>query len=258
MATFSGTLDLYSYIKPFEISSLDLQTLIHSWDTIDLKSDILGFRPPEILNFFLDEDQYTTASSVAWANIVDYYRQINTDQTYFLVDGAVVSGTFTAITVSGVTASGTAYRMSYDPADDFGSLGGPTLFRVHVENDLGGVYEEDYYLTFGYRIDFENTDHKYIDFGHQKQVVVRTLVENLASCPKESGEAYWFETRSLPYNDLRCYIKGSYIDGLPAKIYPQSTTYFYGQVCRVVVNARDFAGNKMEPFILVYTIEDES
>jgi hypothetical protein len=44
---------------------------------------------------------------------------------------------------------------------------------------------------------------------------------------------------------------------LPAKIYPHSTAYFYGKEFRVVVKAKDFAGNEMVPLVSSYKIEDK-
>jgi hypothetical protein len=44
---------------------------------------------------------------------------------------------------------------------------------------------------------------------------------------------------------------------MQAIIYPHSTAYFYGKEFKVVVKAKDFAGNQMEPLILNYRIEDK-
>lgn len=237
----------------------DLQTCIYGVGPQDLSAKVVGITSLNIRNFSLDVDQYTTASGKICVDLVDYDLKINTTSgTYFMADGTVVSGTFTPITVSGVTTSGSAYRMCYDPINDFDSLIGPTKFTAHVTNSVGTVLEKDYYLTYGYKVEFDNEDRKYIDFGYQKKVIVRAVAENLASCTKESGYAYWFETKTQPHNDLSCSIRGTYIDGLPASIYPQSTTYFYGKTYELKVTARDFAGNEMEPFILVYTIENKT
>jgi len=43
---------------------------------------------------------------------------------------------------------------------------------------------------------------------------------------------------------------------LGASISPQSTAFFYGKTFRVVLNARDFAGNRMEPYEFEFKIED--
>lgn len=209
-----------------------------------------------ILNFSLGRAEYASASTSIYVDLVDYSHNIVTASgTYFEIDGTSVSGTFSPLTVSG---SVSAYRMSYDPTDDFSSLMGSTTFTAHALNDFGETSEEDYYLTYGYKVEFENFDRKWMDFGYGTQVVVRIAAENLAGCTKEDSTAYWFETRQPFSRDLSCSIKGSFINDLPASIYPQSTTYFYGQTYRVVVTAKDFSGNEMETFVLVYTIENEN
>lgn len=247
MPTISGSLGLGAVIKG------------SAPDSKNILAQIRGCYAPSVIDFFLDSEEYTAASNNAWADVVDYYRPIDTNNTYFSINGTVVSGTFTPITVSGVTASGVAYRMSYDPSDDFSSLSGPTEFSVRVQNDWGCWIEEHYSLTFGYKIDFENQNYRYIDFGYQKQVVVRVLVENAASCPRESGNAYWFETKQ-PFNkDLSCSIigvPGPSTDGLPAQINAITSAYYYGRTMELTVRARDFSGNEME-FVLEYTIEEE-
>lgn len=207
----------------------------------------------EISNFSLGEDEYASAAIPIYVNLVDYAHNITTASgTYFEIDGTSVSGTFSPLTISGSVG---AYRMSYDPADDFSSLMGPTTFTVHALNDIGETSEKDYYLTYGYKVKFNNFD---MDFGYGTQVVVRIVAENLASCPKKDSTAYWFETRQQYSKDLSCSIESNPIGELSASIYPQSTAYFYGQTYRVVVTAKDFSGNEMETFILVYTIENEN
>lgn len=251
-----GPQDLQADI--YGVGPKDLQADIQGFDLLDLQASIFSY---SLLaeNFSLEVGQYLSASSSVCVDIIDYYNKINiASGTYFIVKDTVVSGTFTPITVSGVAASGSAYRMCGNPINDFSSLTGkPTDFVVRIFSDIGGVLEKNYHLTYGYKVEFDNEDRKYIDFGYQKKVIVRAVAENLASCTKESGYAYWFETKTQPHNDLSCSIRGTYIDDLPASIYPQSTTYFYGKTYRLVVSAMDYSGNRMEDFVLEYTIEDK-
>jgi hypothetical protein len=227
--------------------------------TLNLSASIRGCALPEILDFSLEVEDYTSASGSLWVDIVDYYLPIDLNNTYFVVNGVVVSGTFSVITVSGVTASGTAYRMSYDPLDDFNSLLGSTCFNVHVENDCERISEANYYLTFGYKVDFENEVNNYIDFGYDSQVLVRVLAENSASCTKESGYAYWFSTihdTSIPLYDGPDYINGNVI--FPAQIISviPDEAYAYGKTMQITIRAKDFSGNEMEPYVLTYKIEE--
>jgi hypothetical protein len=65
------------------------------------------------------------------------------------------------------------YRMYYNPLDDFLSLDGPTTFTVHAENEYGNQLEENYYLTFGYLVEYNNYYNSGIDFGNNTKVLVR-------------------------------------------------------------------------------------
>jgi len=222
----------------------------------DLQTYICGVGAG-ITNFSLDVDEYTTASSTICVDLVDYYDQIDTvSGTYFIIDGVVVSGTFTIVTVSGTTVSGSAYRMCYDAPDDFGSLLGPVSFVVRAENQNGNVSENEYFLTYGYGVFFDNEENNYIDFGYDTQVVVRALLEDLASCPKESGTAYWFETMHDPYAVSEVVYGGN--SGLSASITPYipPDAYYPGKTMYLIVRAKDLSGNEMEPFVLEYTIKE--
>jgi hypothetical protein len=85
--------------------------------------------------------------------------------------------------------------------------------------------------------------------------------ENYASCPQVSSLAWSFDSKEQFNNDLGASIVGKafsyeYSD-VSAEIYPQSLAYFYNREFEVILTAKDFAGNEMEPFILNYRIEDK-
>jgi hypothetical protein len=204
----------------------------------------------KISNFSLSIDEYTSAYDSICVDVTDDVYNVVTSGTYFIINGTVTSGTFTPI-IDG-------YTMCYDPIDDFASLMGPTTFTVHAENDNGDSLERDYYLTYGYKVEFDNIYRTGYDFDYENKIVVRMTAENLASCPKTTTDAYWFETEGRKSKDLSAYIRVTGgINELSASIYPDSTAYFYEKEFRVVITAKDYAGNEMEPFILVYKIEDK-
>lgn len=252
----SGSKDLSVYLKDFSVDSVDMPVYIrHSLPGYDsVFATISGFQEPQPVLFSLDIDEYGFSNASIYVDIYDLNWPIDPSKTYFLVDGVQVSGTVTPITISGTHS---AYRLEYNPSDDFSTLQGPTQFRAHAENSIGGVGERDYYLTLGYKVDFENADHKYLDYGFSNKVVVRSTAENEATCTKESAYAYWFETRLRLHEDLSSSIVGmNNVGNLSARIVPLTTAYYYGRECRLVVKVRDFAGNRMEDFVLEFTIED--
>jgi hypothetical protein len=162
------------------------------------------------------------------------------------------------VTTSGITDG---LRVFYDPSNDFDTLEGPTVITAHGENNNGDVLEQDFNLTFGYIVEYENFERFGWYYGQGTQVVVRMSAENLATCPADTADAYWFETREMDRRELTAEIIGSYSwdasENLSASIYPQSTAYFYGKVFRVKLTAKDLAGNEMEPLEFEFKIEDK-
>lgn len=209
--------------------------------------------PMKISNFSLGVGQWDYATTSISIDITDDVYAVTTSGCYFMIDGQQVS-----VTSSGITDG---IRIFYDPANDFADLEGSTTITAHGENDNGDVIEQDFYVTFGYEVEYKNFERFGWNYGRGEQVVVRMSAENLANCPEFSADAYWFETKEVDRRELTASITGFYaFDGsenLTASIYPQSTAYFYGKVFRVKLTAKDLAGNEMEPFEFEFKIEDK-
>jgi hypothetical protein len=233
-------------------TEVDVYSTVETKNTITMSVDLYSLK---ITNFSLDIGEYTTSSGIISVDILDDECPISVSGTYFMVDGVQVSST-----LSGIDSG---YRMFYDPEDDFTSLEGPTTFTVHAENECGKILEQDFYLTFGYIVEYINRPELSgnMDYGFGHKIAVRVVAENYASCPQVSSLAWEFESKSQFNNDLGASIIGRFhawdYNDMLATIYPQSTAYFYGKEFRVVVKAKDFAGNQMEPLILAYRIEDK-
>jgi hypothetical protein len=231
--------------------TLDSFSTLENKNSLNFDVELLSLK---ISNFSLGIGEYTEADGYITADVTDDVCLVSTSGTYFKVNGQQV-----LTTLSGITDG---YRLYYDPLDDFETLEGPTVFTVHAENDCGDVLEEDFYLTFGYKVEYLNhPSTNGIDYGYNNKVVVRITAEDMANCPQSSSTAYTFNSEQRKSRDLSASIIGRFyaydFDGLPASIYPQSTAYFYGKEFEVVVNAKDFAGNEMEPLIIRYRIEDK-
>lgn len=196
-------------------------------------------------DFFIEQDKFTTASSIAWVDVIDYLYPINTDNTYLTVDGTMASGIWFEDIPNGK-------RLYYDPLDDFYSDGVLT-YSLHAESSIGEVEEKDFYLLYGYNLE----PNEVVDWGPNKNVIVRVEAQNLVFCPNTEGEAFNFKTSDLKSINLKCTIRPvGYVD-LPIKISPQSTVFYYGKTYTVKVkNVKDFAGNIMPDFEYTFTIED--
>ena len=212
IATYS---DLYS--TKMEVSGT--KTDIRTWSL-------------EFGDFFLDVEEFTTTSATAWVDIVDCLWNINTDDSYFAVDGQRVPVIFSSIN--------NGYRMSYDPIDDFYSKD-TLVYTAHIENVVGDSRERDYYLLRGYDVAFSDV----VDWGANKEIAVWSRASNLAFCPNSNTAAFYFTIQPVISKDLG------------ATIYPQSTYYFYGRTFKVTVEGvKDFAGNELAPFEYEFIIED--
>lgn len=204
-------------------------------------------------NFSILENEYMSISDGFCVDIHDEVYNVVASGTYLLIDGTVVSGTLTPIF--------DGFRLCYNSYDFFSSLQGPTLFTVHAENDNGDFLEQDIYITFGYFIEYKNPVKTGEGYGYSNKVGVRLSAENMLSCPLSVSDGYWFETESRKNVELsasiNCVPAAEYSD-ISACIYPQSTAFFYDKIFRMVLNAKDFNGNEMEPFILEFKIRNDS
>lgn len=224
----------------------------------DMESDFIRFNvklyPLKISNFSLDIGDYTTSSGVISVDVIDDENGISVVDTYFMIDGTILTTTSIPIT--------NGYRLFYDPEDNFGSMMGPVVLTVHAQNDIGNELYEDFYVTFGYIVEYTNTHSSpsSIDYGFGNKVAVRVTVEDFASCESLSSSAWEFESRGMYNRDLTASIVGRLYgldhSNMSSEIYPQSTAYFYGKEIRIILNAADYAGNPMEPLVLSYRIED--
>jgi hypothetical protein len=230
----------------------DVYSTIEEENYLGINVDLYSLK---LSNFSLGVGEFTTASGFISIDVTDDECPVSTSGTYFMVDDVRVPVTFSGIT--------DGYRMFYDPTDDFISLTGPKAFTAHAENECGDYLEQDFYLTFGYIVEYINRPElsSGMDYGFDHKVAVRVTAENYASCPRLDSLAWEFESKNQFNNDLGASIVGRFhaFDerNISAEIYPQSTAYFYGKEFTVTVNAKDFAGNEMTPLVLTYKIENK-
>jgi len=259
-ATYSGcTYDYLDYrVDTYPrgiLSDLEVSTGGITLINLDIYSTSLGLSAPTSVDFktrslftgdfFVERDQFVTASSIAWVDVIDYLYPINTDNTFFYVEGVLASGVYFEDIPNGK-------RMYYNPLNDFYS-DGVLNYSIHVENSMGEVEEKDFYFLYGYDLQLDEV----VDWGPNKQVLVRAEAGNLVFCPGLAGAAFEFGTVDLTSFNLGCSITPVGFEDLTFKIVPQSTVFFYGKTYTVRLhNVKDFAGNTMPDLEYEFTIED--
>lgn len=195
--------------------------------------------------FFLGVDEFITASSTGYVEVIDYLYPIVEENTYILKDNTTISGTYFEDIPYGK-------RLYFNPQDDFYSPG-EIILSLHAESSIGEVLEEDFYLLYGYDLKLNEV----IVWKPDRRIVIRAEATNLAFCPNNEGTAYYFDTRDYDSLNLPVSIRAVTSVDLPVEIYPQSTTFFYGKTYTVKIKGvKDFAGNLMEDFEYTFTIEN--
>lgn len=198
-------------------------------------------------NFSIGVDEWSTVSGLGsfTVDVIDMDYPISTSGTYFLHDGIVVS-----TSLSGITSG---YKAYYTPSSVVSS--GTITITIHAENDNSETIEQNYYLLYGYHVEFNEL----IDWGPKSTVVTTVTASNLVFCPNTVGEAVFFETRDLESYDLGAsiYVVGS-VD-LGATILTQSTAFFYGKTYTITVSGiKDFGNNELQPVVFTFTIENQN
>lgn len=196
-------------------------------------------------NFNLGVNDWMLVSDLGAFQVdaIDTVSGVSASGTYFLHDGVQVP-----TTLSGITDG---YRMFYTPTSVVSS--GTFTITAHVTNSGSQVVEKTYYLLYGYNVRFDEV----VEWGPNKQIDVLVQASNLAFCPNLEGAGNYFTTRDYDSRDLGAVIRVIEPFDLGAKIYPQSTAFFYGKTYSVTVSGiRDYSGNEMDPYTFTFTIED--
>jgi len=219
---------------------------------ITMNIDLLSLK---ISNFSIPVGSYITASGIISVDVTDDEYDVSTIDTYIKIDNVIVPTTLSVIP--------DGYRLTHDSSEDFSSMSGPSVITVHATNTNGISIDEDFYVTFGYIVEYNNSKGfaEAIDYGFDNRVAVRITVEDYSNCPTQSSVAWEFDSKGMFNSDIGASINGRLYGleqgNMPASIYPLSTAYFYGKEVRIAVTAKDFAGNEMEPLVLSYRIEDK-
>jgi len=255
--TYSGILlDTYSTISSVYGYASEITTISggQAYTTTDCYSSAIAISGTvnhdvrtwslEFGDFFADYGSITTASSIAWIEIIDGLGEVDINNCYFSIDDQQVISTFVPIN--------NGYRMEYDSPNDYAYLDSFKL-SVHAQNYYNDVLEVDYSFLYGADIKLNEV----IDFGSKRFISVWSKATNLMNCPEFSTIAYNFETQQRSHKDLNISIKSiGYVD-LPVTLYPQNTFFFYGRTYNVIISGlKDAFGNVTPEYTYTFTIEN--
>ena len=204
-------------------------------------------------NFSIGKGEYIGINDNICVDAHDYVYGLVASGTYFKSGDTVISGSLIEID--------TGFRICFSISDNLDLFSGITTITAVATNNNNEVLEENYYLTSGYIVDFNNNPTNGLDFGNNNRVYVRMEAEGMASCPTVVSDGYYFVSGDLYNYDLKAYIfpVGSYWSDekdLSASIYPHSTAYFYDKEFEVVIRAKDYAGNETEPYVINFKIHN--
>lgn len=198
-----------------------------------------------ISDFFLDAEEFKLATVTAWADVTDPLWDIDVNNTYFMVDDTIVSGT----TNSGI-ANG--YRFYYNPPEDY-NHDEVFTYTIHAQNVLGDVLERDYNLLYGYDVNYTDL----VDWGPNKKVDILARAANKAYCVNTEAESFYFVTRDLEGYNLGATIKPTAPVDLSSEIRTQGKVFYYGGTYQVTVSGiKDYSGNELAPITYSFTIEN--
>jgi len=173
---------------------------------------------------------------------------VDADQTFFVINGTVTSGTQTLL-ASGI-------QLTYHPPNDF-NFDEPIRVTVHGTNgnvSAPVVKEAFYTLFYGCRILYFNDD----PFPHATNVDVFVRARNVEALHKDLTTGYFFTSYTQPSSDFGASIEAINPQAdLPATLTVIGPEHNYGQTVTVEFSVEDFEGNLLGPYIFTYTIENK-
>lgn len=181
-------------------------------------------------------------------DVTDNTYGIDSDQTFLVINGTVVSGT------RQVLASG--IRMTYHPPNNY-EFDRPIRVTVHGTNANVGapaVKESFFTLFYGNRIFYFNDR----PFDHLQTVDVFVRARNIENFYKDLATGYFFSTYTQPSNDFGASIVAvNPTANISAGITGLTPEHRYGKTVVVEFSVEDVNGNLLGPYTFSYTIEDK-
>ena len=173
---------------------------------------------------------------------------VDASQSFFVINGTIVSGTQTA-TTSGI-------HLEYHPPNDF-AFDEPIKVTVHAVNGntISPVVKEAFFtLFYGCRVAlFDGGPYAY---GEDVDVFIRA--RNIEKLHRDLSTGYFFTAYTQPSVDMGASIFAcNPIADLPASITAQGPEHRYGETVTVRFFVADLDGHELGPYTFTYTIEDK-
>ena len=202
----------------------------------------------QIRNFEPDVGTHVNLSDIdIVVDITDDTYGVDADQSFFVINGTIVSGT------QNVIASG--IQLSYHPPNDF-NFGTPMHVTVHGANSnfsAPAVKEEFYTLFYGCRALLVNQD----AYSYADRVDVFVRARNNEQLYKDLSTGYFFTTYTQPQANIGATLEAinPKID-LPATLKAIGPEHRYGETVTVEFSVEDLEGRLLGPYTYTYTIEN--
>lgn len=214
----------------FSFSCIDDSTLVIS----NFQPDVGTHTNPENLDVVVD--------------VTDATHGVDSDQTFLVINGTIVSGTRVAIT--------DGYQITYHPPNDF-AFDEPMRVTVHGTNSdvVAPIIKEAFYsLFYGCRILMFNQE----PYNHADNVDVFVRARNNEQLHKDLSTGYFFTTYTQPQSNLGASIEAiNPQKDLPATLTVVGPEHRYGETVTVEFSIEDFDGRLLGPYSFTYTIENK-
>lgn len=180
-------------------------------------------------------------------DVTDGTYGVNADQTFFVINGTIVSGT------QNVLASG--IQLTYHPPNDF-AFNEPVRVTVHGTNNnsTAPVVKEAFYtLFYGCRVLLVNQE----PYSYADRVDVFLRARNNEQLHKDLSTGYFFTTYTQPQVNIGASIEAINPEvNLPATLNGLGPEHRYSETVTVEFSVEDFDGRLLGPYTYTYTIED--
>jgi len=121
------------------------------------------------------------------------------------------------------------------------------------------IKREVFALLSGYKVKYQHSRKEEDKFPLNSRVYVYSSAENKAYKVNKCSVGYYVTVRHLKHTELTASVDTKHVTlDLGASVYILTPAFEHGKTLTMELNCIDNAGNQMLPFVIVFTIEEES